>query len=156
MLSPSPPPPPSPPPAACADLIGRSPASSATACDRIADQAVCDASFIELEAPNLGKVSICYWDVSALTLATAPFAPYPGYTGPLVVSGTVAPMTTAGTTQTFDYSLTGVDTARDAILRPLLLPTSGAGGWMCRADLQVRDGTRKGACWLATVAPLAS
>ena len=35
--------------------------------------------------------------------------PYVGYEGNLAVGGMVGPLTTAGTAQTFSYSLTGVD-----------------------------------------------
>ena len=44
------------------------------------------------------------------TLSAGPFAPYPGYTGDLAVSGAVTQMITVGTTQTFDLSFTGLDT----------------------------------------------
>jgi len=44
-----------------------------------------------------------------LTLTASSFVPYYTYAGALSVSGTVGPMTTSGTTQTFYYSLSGVD-----------------------------------------------
>lgn len=43
-------------------------------------------------------------------LAAATFVPYPGYTGPLAVAGTVA-ITTEDTTQTIEMAFTGLDTA---------------------------------------------
>ena len=45
------------------------------------------------------------------TLAASAFVPYVGYNGALAVGGSVSPMTTSGTTQTFAYSLSGVDPA---------------------------------------------
>ena len=45
------------------------------------------------------------------TLTAAGFVPYIGYTGTLAVAGTIGPMTTGGTIQTFEYILTGVDSA---------------------------------------------
>ena len=45
------------------------------------------------------------------TLTANGFVPYYTYSGALAVGGTVGPMTTSGTTQTFHYSLTGVDPA---------------------------------------------
>ena len=44
-------------------------------------------------------------------LTASDFAPYYSYSGSLAVSGTVGPMTTVGTTQTFYWSLSGVDPA---------------------------------------------
>ena len=44
-------------------------------------------------------------------LTASDFAPYYSYSGSLAVSGTVGPMTTVGTTQTFYWSLSGVDKA---------------------------------------------
>ena len=44
-----------------------------------------------------------------LTLTAGGFVPYFSYTGDMAVSGTVGPMTTAGTTQSFYWSLTGAD-----------------------------------------------
>ncbi|KAL1510336.1 hypothetical protein AB1Y20_006652 [Prymnesium parvum] len=49
--------------------------------------------------------------VSHVTLAAHYFVPYHTYVGNLTVNGTVGPMTTSGTSQTFAYSLTGVDPA---------------------------------------------
>ena len=46
-----------------------------------------------------------------VTLTASGFVPYYTYTGALAVSGTVGPMTTSGTSQTFYYSLSGLDTA---------------------------------------------
>ena len=46
-----------------------------------------------------------------VTLTASGFAPYYSYSGSLAVSGTVGPMTTVGTTQTFYWSLSGVDPA---------------------------------------------
>ena len=46
---------------------------------------------------------------SPVVLSAAGLVPYYTYTGPLAVGGVVGPMTTAGTTQTFYYSLTGAD-----------------------------------------------
>ena len=46
-----------------------------------------------------------------LTLTAGGFVPYYSYSGSLAVSGTVGPMTTVGTTQSFFYSLSGVDPA---------------------------------------------
>ena len=44
------------------------------------------------------------------TLSAADFGAYPGYTGSLTeVSGGVSQMVTVGTTQTFDFALTGLD-----------------------------------------------
>ena len=43
-------------------------------------------------------------------LAAATFVPYPGYTGPLAVAGTVA-IITEDTTQTIEMAFTGLDTA---------------------------------------------
>ena len=48
---------------------------------------------------------------SQATLTSSGFVPYYTYSGALAVSGTVGPMTTSGTSQTFDYSLSGLDTA---------------------------------------------
>ena len=45
------------------------------------------------------------------TLTAAGFVPYLGYNGTLAVMGTIGPMTTEGTNQTFEYILTGVDSA---------------------------------------------
>ena len=45
------------------------------------------------------------------TLTAAGFVPYLGYNGTLAVMGTIGPMTTEGTNQTFEYILTGVDPA---------------------------------------------
>ena len=45
-----------------------------------------------------------------VTLTASGFVPYYSYTDSLAVGGTVGPMTTIGTTQTFYYSLTGLDT----------------------------------------------
>ena len=45
------------------------------------------------------------------TLTAAGFVPYLGYNGTLAVIGTIGPMTTVGTNQTFEYILTGVDPA---------------------------------------------
>ena len=44
------------------------------------------------------------------TLSAAGFVLYPGSTSTLAVAGTVSQMVTVGTTQTFDYSFTGLDT----------------------------------------------
>lgn len=44
-------------------------------------------------------------------LTASGFVPYFSYTGSLAVSGSVGPMSTSGTTQTFAYSLSGVDPA---------------------------------------------
>mmetsp|Transcript_66227 Transcript_66227/g.186505 ORF Transcript_66227/g.186505 Transcript_66227/m.186505 type:complete len:194 (-) Transcript_66227:118-699(-) len=49
--------------------------------------------------------------VNGETLTAGGFVPYYTYTGNLAVSGTVGPMTTDGTTQTFYYQLEGVDHA---------------------------------------------
>ena len=46
-----------------------------------------------------------------VTLTAAGFVPYFSYNGALAVSGSVGPMTTSGTTQSFYYSLSGVDPA---------------------------------------------
>lgn len=46
-----------------------------------------------------------------VTLSGSGFIPYYTYTGSSVVDGTIGPMTTSGTSQTFEYSLTGVDPA---------------------------------------------
>ena len=48
---------------------------------------------------------------SEVTVTASGFVPYYSYKGDLAVAGTVGPMTTSGTTQTFYYSLTGVDPA---------------------------------------------
>ena len=48
---------------------------------------------------------------TAQVLAATDFVKYYTYAGALSVAGSVGPMTTAGTTQTFVYSLTGVDPA---------------------------------------------
>ena len=45
-----------------------------------------------------------------VTLSAESFVAYPGYDGNLAVSGSVSQMVTVGTTQTFDYSFTGLDT----------------------------------------------
>ena len=45
-----------------------------------------------------------------VTLSAESFVAYPGYAGNLAVSGSVSQMVTVGTTQTFDYSFTGLDT----------------------------------------------
>ena len=44
-----------------------------------------------------------------LTITAGGFVPYFSYTGNLAVSGTVGPMTTVGTTQSFAWQLGGVD-----------------------------------------------
>ena len=46
-----------------------------------------------------------------VVLTAGSFVPYYTYSGNLAVSGTVGPMTTVGTSQTFDYSITGADPA---------------------------------------------
>ena len=56
--------------------------------------------------------------LAAPALMAGGFVPYYTYAGNLAISGTVGPMTTVGTTQTFYYQLDGVD--------PLC--SSGAGG----------------------------
>ena len=48
---------------------------------------------------------------TALTLTASGFVPYYTYSGDLAASGTVGPMTTVGSTQTFHYQLSGVDPA---------------------------------------------
>jgi len=45
------------------------------------------------------------------TLSSGAFVPYFSYSGSLALSGSVGPMTTSGTTQTFAYSLVGADPA---------------------------------------------
>ena len=62
-------------------------------------------------------------------VATA-FVPYDGYAGDLAVAGTVGPMTTSGTTQTFYYTLTGADTAC----------SSGAGGAANSCGIHIHSG----------------
>jgi len=47
--------------------------------------------------------------VEGATLGATTFTPYFSYTGDLMVSGSLGPLTTSATTQTFTYSLTGVD-----------------------------------------------
>ena len=42
------------------------------------------------------------------TLSASSFAPYPGYSGGLTVSGSVTQMVTVGSTQTFDVSFSGL------------------------------------------------
>ena len=49
--------------------------------------------------------------VSEVTLTATGFVKYYSYTGNIALGGVVGPMTTSGTTQTFYYSLTGVDPA---------------------------------------------
>jgi hypothetical protein len=58
-----------------------------------------------------------------LTLTAAGFVPYFTYTGGLAVAGTVGPMTTSGTTQSFVWQLTGVD--------PLCSSGAGSAGNSC-------------------------
>ena len=51
-------------------------------------------------------------DGVSATLSASAFVPYFSYTsGSLAVGGSVSPMSTSGTTQTFAYSLSGVDPA---------------------------------------------
>ena len=57
------------------------------------------------------------------TLAATAFVPYFSYSGNMAVSGSVAPMTTSGTTQTFAYALSGVD--------PLCSSGAGSAGNSC-------------------------
>merc|ERR1719409_256700 len=52
--------------------------------------------------------------VTALPSQATGFVPYFDYTGNLAVSGTVGPMITEGVTQSFSYSLEGVDPACDS------------------------------------------
>ena len=68
--------------------------------------------------------------VDAALAATA-FVPYFSYSGNMAVSGTVAPMTTSGTTQTFAYALSGVD--------PLCSSGAGSAGNSC--GLHIHAGT---------------
>ena len=58
-----------------------------------------------------------------LTLTAAGFVPYYTYAGDLAVSGTVGPMATSGTTQSFAWQLRGVD--------PLCASGAGAAANSC-------------------------
>jgi len=64
-------------------------------------------------------------------LAATPFVKYFSYTESLTVGGSVAPMTTVGTTQSFTYALTGVDPAC----------SSGAGSAANSCGIHVHVGT---------------
>ena len=66
-----------------------------------------------------------------LTLTAGGFMPYYSYTGNLGVSGTVGPMTTSGTTQSFYWSLSGVD--------PLCSSGAGTAGNSC--GIHIHSGT---------------
>ena len=65
-----------------------------------------------------------------LTLTAGGFVPYFTYAGDLAVAGTVGPMTTAGTTQSFAWQLSGVD--------PLC--ASGAGGAANSCGVHIHSG----------------
>ena len=66
-----------------------------------------------------------------LTLTAGGFVPYFSYAGDLAVSGTVGPMSTAGTTQSFAWQLEGVD--------PLCV--SGAGSAANSCGVHIHSGT---------------
>ena len=66
------------------------------------------------------------------TLAASAFVPYYTYTGgSLAVAGSVSPMSTSGTTQTFAWSLSGVD--------PLCSSGAGTAGNSC--GIHIHSGT---------------
>ena len=66
-----------------------------------------------------------------LTLTAGGFMPYYSHDGDLLVSGTVGPMTTSGTTQSFYWSLSGVD--------PLCSSGAGTAGNSC--GIHIHSGT---------------
>ena len=68
--------------------------------------------------------------VDATLLASA-FVRYYNYAGAVNVSGTVGPMTTSGTTQTFSYALSGAD--------PLCSSGAGTAGNSC--GIHIHSGT---------------
>ena len=53
----------------------------------------------------------CTATAAQVSLTAGGFVPYYSYSGSLAAAGTVGPMTTSGTTQTFAWSLSGVDPA---------------------------------------------
>ena len=66
-----------------------------------------------------------------VTLTAGGFVPYYSYNGDLGVSGTVGPMTTSGTTQSFYWSLSGVDPQC----------SSGAGSSANSCGIHIHSGT---------------
>ena len=72
-----------------------------------------------------------------VTLTAGGFVPYYTYTGNLAVSGTVGPMTTVGTTQTFAYSMSGLD--------PLCAGGAGSAGNSCGIHIHAESTCTAGA-----------
>jgi hypothetical protein len=72
------------------------------------------------------------------TLAATSFVPYFSYSGNLAVSGSVGPMTTSGTTQTFAYALSGVD--------PQCSSGAGSAGNSCGSRLSRFEARAVGSC----------
>ena len=72
------------------------------------------------------------------TVAATAFVPYFSYSGNLVVSGSVGPMTTSGTTQTFAYALSGVD--------PQCSSGAGSAGNSCGSRMSRFESRAVGSC----------